>query len=454
MSEQFSLWLENRRQDSNHKRIDEMEVLVVADWTAGSVCGWSWSICPSSPNVWIDDCADVCAESACTWECNDLEYSPDMAALIPPAADLDFMSVRIHEDRVTQHVQLAASPQTSLPARDRFEMLSVTYSHEFMSGDAALEFCNLLGPPAVDTVFVVDSSSVDDNNFVLRPARQDDLVVEWPGPEDFALWLEPVSSSGRDHEIVVVGSWPDGPAGGPHKDICDGVQGWSWGLCHNSQEASIGHCAGLAADGCDSLCPNITCPEDIRTPGPQGEPVSFYCVNVYENGVIQGIVLDYQQEWELDNIERFEMLKVKYELALGVDSTRLDFCPTLGSPPVEVTYVVRGMSIIPATQEGLFIGEGLFKRGDVNADERLNIADTICILAYLFNPNDVECSHKVQSCYDAADVNDDGNINIADPIDILIHLFVGGVPLPPPFGECGSDPTGDILTCESFGPCQ
>jgi len=40
-----------------------------------------------------------------------------------------------------------------------------------------------------------------------------------------------------------------------------------------------------------------------------------------------------------------------------------------------------------------------------------------------------------------------------DPIYMLSYLFVGGAPPPPPFIECGADPTEDALDCDNFDYC-
>ncbi len=94
-----------------------------------------------------------------------------------------------------------------------------------------------------------------------------------------------------------------------------------------------------------------------------------------------------------------------------------------------------------------------FVRGDANADGKIDIADAICVLGYLFDLPSNPCKAKVRDCLDAADANDDGGIDIADAIKVLGHLFAQGGPLPDPFGECGLDPTEDELGCETFPPC-
>jgi hypothetical protein len=82
--------------------------------------------------------------------------------------------------------------------------------------------------------------------------------------------------------------------------------------------------------------------------------------------------------------------------------------------------------------------EPLFRRGDVNADTVVNIADPIHSVGCLFLGS--ECTE----CADAGDSNDDGDYDIADPIHTLLWLFNSGrdPPAPGPF-LCGDDLTGD-----------
>lgn len=104
-----------------------------------------------------------------------------------------------------------------------------------------------------------------------------------------------------------------------------------------------------------------------------------------------------------------------------------------------VAAVVAGALASPA-----FAGQAddWFNRGDANRDGTLNIADAITTLDFLFGG-----AGAVLLCEDAADANDDGTVNIADAISVLAHLFTSPVPLPPPFGTAGGDPTADVLGC-------
>jgi hypothetical protein len=93
----------------------------------------------------------------------------------------------------------------------------------------------------------------------------------------------------------------------------------------------------------------------------------------------------------------------------------------------------------------IFIGIEIqddFRRGDVNGDNFINIADPVSILQALF-----VYGSSVITCTDASDVNDDGIQDLSDPIALLMFLFGSGAPLPAPFPDCGSDSTPDVLTC-------
>jgi hypothetical protein len=99
-------------------------------------------------------------------------------------------------------------------------------------------------------------------------------------------------------------------------------------------------------------------------------------------------------------------------------------------------------------------GNPLFRRGDVNQDGAMNIADAIYILQNLF------AGGAQIACMDAADANDDEGVNIADGIYILQHLFAGGAAVPAPHPGCGVDTTmhpegKDLPACDyCAGACQ
>ena len=88
-----------------------------------------------------------------------------------------------------------------------------------------------------------------------------------------------------------------------------------------------------------------------------------------------------------------------------------------------------------------------FVRGDANGDGRDDLSDPIQVLGFLF-------AGKPLRCLDAADANDDGALNMADAIFVLQYLFDSGPPIPPPYPNCGTDPTVDDLECREFPTCE
>ncbi len=88
-----------------------------------------------------------------------------------------------------------------------------------------------------------------------------------------------------------------------------------------------------------------------------------------------------------------------------------------------------------------------FTRGDGNADGALDISDPVATLGFLF------LGDAPPACLDAVDANDDGVPDLSDAIYSLAFQFLGGAPPPPPFGECGEDPTADALNCQSYPAC-
>ena len=93
-------------------------------------------------------------------------------------------------------------------------------------------------------------------------------------------------------------------------------------------------------------------------------------------------------------------------------------------------------------------GDPNFKRADVNADETVNLSDSIRLLDILF------AGAEGSGCLGATDSNDDGRVNLSDVIAILEHLFQGAPALPDPFFQCGPDPTSDDLGCTEYLPCS
>ena len=165
------------------------------------------------------------------------------------------------------------------------------------------------------------------------------------------------------------------------------------------------------------------------------------------------------------------ILDVKRGDAIAAFSDRdyltFDLNPPIGGPGFIVGYVTDLQEIkyhIPATSGAEPCGVNqllrvvleplsFFVRGDARADggsqAPVNITDAVFILESLFRGG------SQSDCDDAMDVNDDGKLNIADAIHALSFLFTGdAVILPPGPHDCGPDPTPDTLGCASYSFCE
>jgi hypothetical protein len=110
---------------------------------------------------------------------------------------------------------------------------------------------------------------------------------------------------------------------------------------------------------------------------------------------------------------------------------------------VVVAAFTFSLALGPGRSTRLPAAQADFIRGDIDQNRQLEITDVFRVLDYLF------LSGKVPPCLEAVDANDDGQIDIADASYLLNFLFLGGDPIPEPYPDCGPDPTGDSLGCES-----
>jgi hypothetical protein len=89
-----------------------------------------------------------------------------------------------------------------------------------------------------------------------------------------------------------------------------------------------------------------------------------------------------------------------------------------------------------------------FLRGDFNGDGGVDLGDAIASLSFLFRGS------RPSTCMDAANANGIGGFDLSDPIFTLTWFFLGGPqpPAPGPF-ECGPQPGGRSMGCDSYDVC-
>jgi len=121
-----------------------------------------------------------------------------------------------------------------------------------------------------------------------------------------------------------------------------------------------------------------------------------------------------------------------------------------GSVPIRNRAAVANMSVAPSLVPGRICLEPRpeFRRGDCNWDDRVDLADPAAGIAHLFTDT------FESPCLDACDANDDGRLDLADSVFLLMYLFRSGpAPLPPGPAARGADPTKDALGCAAGAFC-
>ena len=181
-------------------------------------------------------------------------------------------------------------------------------------------------------------------------------------------------------------------------------------------------------------------------PGVDVGEVGYSNVQTHDGGWTTAIIVSFWLD-ELFLPGNYQVATAQYQVLGDVgEVTSIDFIDTLGDPPIATRVVPEwGPEITPSTIAGSITISTSFRRSDVNLDGTIDVGDPIWDLICLFL-----C---FPTCFDAHDSNDDGSWNIADPIYLLMYLFSGGAAPPPPFSECGADPTEDSLDCDSFDSC-
>ncbi len=120
------------------------------------------------------------------------------------------------------------------------------------------------------------------------------------------------------------------------------IQGWSMGICHDSAELQI----NSATLGTDSQALN----------GGDGPEFTHYSVT--DDGVTHGSVICLGACAPLPAGNDYALLDLSYTpLASAGTSSAVDFCATLGSPPITNVVVVEAQSIAPVTTGGTILVE-------------------------------------------------------------------------------------------------
>jgi len=244
------------------------------------------------------------------------------------------------------------------------------------------------------------------------------------------LPFEPVSGVGSAQTAITVAEDPDNP-GFPHD-----VAAFAIAFTYDSALLSIG--AVTPAPALDVLDPEfleVLVIEDAS--GPTG-------------GVTIGVVIDlFVAPPFLVASEEIAILDVMLATIPSSAETALTEVffedGVHGAIPISNVVTVNLQSIpvlsVPGQISLVESASSLFRRGDVNLDGVLDVADPVFDLMYQTSGGPVHCLA-------AHDTNDDGVVDLEDPIHSLNFQFIGGPPVSAPNPGCGFDPTIDGLGCD------
>ncbi len=160
------------------------------------------------------------------------------------------------------------------------------------------------------------------------------FLVSFPGATAEGQTMHAGSASGAAGSSVSADFTLDSGSGD--------VQGWSLGVCNPSEVLATAVSDGGGAADSTSTVKN-------------GSPADFVEVSTYAEGWTQGVVICFTGCAVLPaGSSGFLMASTTYDIDAGAASGDypLDFCSSLGSPPVTVVVVVAGSSNTPATNSG------------------------------------------------------------------------------------------------------
>ena len=326
-----------------------------------------------------------------------------------------------------------------IPADSPISVLSVELKpREDTAGtDVSTAFCDNIGTPPVETLFVVGNTgyvpAVQEGSTVSVVRDPPTLIAFSKDSYNLALTTGQVEVTVRIRSTFK-------------------LYGFSFGMSCDPDLLKVAS-VSLAQDLMDAL---------------GGQEPDFWSVNSTPaggTGFTAGVVFDIPQEGSTPpedlqwiksdktkpSTEAFKVVIEAGPQAADGKSTELTFTDELGSPPVAVLFDLgyehrphtRGTTVLITEKPQ----EIAFRRGDINADGRFNVADPNRLLRYLFADQSLGFD-----CNEAIDVNDDKSVNIADAIYLLTYLFLNGPPPPAPFPDCGALPADepDFTGCVSY----
>lgn len=337
---------------------------------------------------------------------------------------------------MTQTVRISADDLVTLNATEDFTVLElgirvatpvVTPPEEPAPLAVNVLFTDVLGEPATPTAIL-------HGGLAIAPATQQGAILDgFPlrchVPMQYTIACEDAIAyeGGRATSLVTL-SFDSDPET-PHETNAE-IQGWAYGLCVDPAVVQV---LDATIDDTDT--------ETCRW----GLPPAFERVDILPEGVAHSVVVEFKRGREgffgIEPQNGWRDLRVTYAIADGTEGAVTHVTPCSGvlrvpewivsnimviwgesrfassapgiDPALEccVPAVCNKAARIAVTAFPLILG------GNANSDARLDIADGVYLLQYLF------AKGPAPRCMDAADFNADGRIDIGDPIAIMTYLF-------------------------------
>jgi hypothetical protein len=364
----------------------------------------------------------------------------------------------------------------AIPVGSNQEVLSVTYCCPDRPvttppEDHALDLCDgELGDPLKDNILVIEGQSIG----VSDDLRLDDGVFTCSYIQVLVGETE-FHCSARDGGALSASA-------GSEVEVCFGIVTREDEAVGHAQSD---HIQGFSM--AVTFCDDLTCQENLDISGTilealGAEFVSIQCDNDSGDGdgreIIIGVLIDALPPFEGATIAPApDVQPIGYvTFDVNADAECGSCCPIEftdgingnGRVPIKNLVSAENKSRSPAAFFNCCVevlGEESFYRGDCNfslgGSMAVDIADAAAVVSHLFMPG----SWNFQpGCLDACDCNDDGRVDLADSICILQYLFQGGrtPPSPGPGWDpdnqvetgVGNDPTDDKLGCPDGQACE
>ena len=229
----------------------------------------------------------------------------------------------------------------------------------------------------------------------------------------------------------------------------DGVQGWSLSAAVNGDV----NLTGVTTEGTASADASQG---GLRNTGFEKTEVVDPDSNDGQQGAVSAVVLSFTMPITLDSLGTATILCLSVESASAqgpdVVNGSIEWSDGLvgAGQPVANVATVAGATADFCTCQKLNIEfievedpRNSFIRGDVNSDGKMDIADPINVVNYLFRKG------PAPACADSADANDDANIDVTDVMLMINHQFRAGAAPAAPFPGCGKD--GDLEDADGLG---